>query len=71
MQTNALISALVFLERYFPPAIASNNLGVIYERVGYPSKARGMFPRALEHYSGLAVARRNLKRLETKEVRQP
>ncbi|BBO83365.1 hypothetical protein DSCO28_39310 [Desulfosarcina ovata subsp. sediminis] len=45
MQTNALISALVFLERYFPPAIASNNLGVIYERLGYPSKARGMFPR--------------------------
>jgi Tfp pilus assembly protein PilF len=64
-------AALAFLERHFPPAVACNNLGIIYERVGYPSRARGMFQRALEQDPDLAAARRNLNRLETKENSQP
>ena len=64
-------AALAFLQHHFPPAVACNNLGAIYERIGYPSQARGMFLRALVHDPGLAVARRNLNRLETQENSQP
>lgn len=64
-------AALSFLQRHFPPAVACNNLGAIYERVGYPSQARGMFLRALEQDPDLTAARNNLNRLETKESSQP
>ena len=64
-------TALSFLERHFPPAVACNNLGGIYEQVGYPSQARVMFLRALEQDPDLTAARRNLNRLETKENSQP
>lgn len=64
-------AALAFLEGHFPPAVASNNLGAIYEQVGYPSRARGMFLRALEQNPDLTPANRNLNRLETKENSQP
>jgi Tfp pilus assembly protein PilF len=64
-------AALAFLEHHFPPAVASNNLGAIYEQVGYPSRARGMFLRALEQDPDLTAANRNLNRLETKENSQP
>ena len=63
--------ALAFLQRHFPPAVACNNLGAIYNRVGYPSRARGMFKQALAHDPDLAAARRSLNLLETRENRQP
>ena len=64
-------AALDFLEQHFPPAVACNNLGGIYERVGYRPRARVMFVRALALDPDLAAARRNLNRLETKENSQP
>lgn len=64
-------AALAFLEKHFPPAAACNNLGVIHERVGYPSQARGIFRRALEIDPHLAAARHNLNRLDAKEAPQP
>ncbi|BBO86510.1 hypothetical protein DSCO28_70760 [Desulfosarcina ovata subsp. sediminis] len=60
-------TALAFLETHFPAAVACNNMGVIYEQVGYVSRARGMFQQALDLDPGLAVARRNLNRMESKE----
>jgi Tfp pilus assembly protein PilF len=63
--------ALAFLQQHFSPAAAYNNLGAIYQQVGYRSHARSMFLRALRIDPDLAEARRNFNRLEMKETPQP
>ena len=56
------------LERSFPPSMACNNLGAIYQTKGEPKKALQMFQKALELDPALVHARRNLDQVKAEST---